>query len=380
MAEGFLSKLGPIQRALRKTELAGWLLVDGGHNRVAQLLLSALGKPRRRYAFWVPAEGFPVSVVHRLDTGIGSRFPGESCEYDSWRSFRDRLGTLLPKGKRIAMEYAPMGSHPYLDQVSAGVLELVRSYDVFVVSSGDLLAQFLGPLSDAEKSGHRALAGKLDHVFSETCSRLTAQQQQEGISPEQRDTHAKHVLDHLIGEHGVEPLRVDARTMTSLSYGQFMLLHASAKESGCATELTRTVALQTSQHPIVQSHYDALHSGLAVVHDWMLSRMTQGRRVLAFEMDQLIRNHFVTCGVGDSMDHALGHAVGSVTPLGEAGLLDSFEALDTRQVFPNTAWVLKPSLKLENVRIQLSDTLLVGEAGVEWTSLSLATMPSVGTT
>src|SRR5215813_3213843 len=49
------------------------------------------------------------------------------------------LGGLLRGLHKVAMEYCPLGAIPYLSRVDAGIVELVRSLGMEVVSSGDLV-------------------------------------------------------------------------------------------------------------------------------------------------------------------------------------------------------------------------------------------------
>ena len=52
------------------------------------------------------------------------------------------MAALIAGSRRVAMEYAPRVSNPYVSQVDAGTIELVRGCGVEVVSSGDLIQQF----------------------------------------------------------------------------------------------------------------------------------------------------------------------------------------------------------------------------------------------
>src|SRR5436189_174064 len=57
--------------------------------------------------------------------------------------------------RRVAMEYAPRVSNPYVSRVDAGVIELVRNCGVEVVSSGDLIQQFEATWDDEQWQMHR---------------------------------------------------------------------------------------------------------------------------------------------------------------------------------------------------------------------------------
>ena len=57
--------------------------------------------------------------------------------------------------RRVAMEYAPRVSNPYVSRVDAGTVELVRACGVEVVSSGDLIQQFEATWDDDQWRMHR---------------------------------------------------------------------------------------------------------------------------------------------------------------------------------------------------------------------------------
>src|SRR2546430_14763901 len=65
------------------------------------------------------------------------------------------------------MEYCALGAIPYLSRVDAGTVELVRSFGVEVVSSADLVQQFLCGLSPAQIDTHRRAALAIDRAKDE---------------------------------------------------------------------------------------------------------------------------------------------------------------------------------------------------------------------
>ena len=56
--------------------------------------------------------------------------------------------------KRVAMEYCPRNANPYIGRVDAGTIELVQSFGVEVVPSGDLIQQFEATWDDDQEASH----------------------------------------------------------------------------------------------------------------------------------------------------------------------------------------------------------------------------------
>jgi len=135
-----------IQRALREQEgLEGWLFYDfRGSDPLGYrvLLLDPTMHVTRRWYYWIPAEGTPQKLVHRIEPHVLDALPGHSHAYVSWDQQRQLLERLLSGSRRIAMQYSPMNAVPYVSRVDAGTMELVRSFGVEVVSTGDLIQLF----------------------------------------------------------------------------------------------------------------------------------------------------------------------------------------------------------------------------------------------
>src|SRR5438046_5802700 len=74
---------------------------------------------------------------------------------------RSHLEALLTVGMRIAMENSPMNAIPYMSRVDGGTLELIRSYNVEVVSSANIAQRFIAQLSETQMESHREAGRRL---------------------------------------------------------------------------------------------------------------------------------------------------------------------------------------------------------------------------
>ncbi len=149
--------LQAVQASLREFRLDGWLLYDfRGSNLPARRVLGLDQKPpgSRRVLYFVPAEGAPAKLVHRIETGALDDLPGEKLVYLRWQELEAGVAELVRGRRRVAMEYAPRVSNPYVSRVDAGTIELVRDCGVEIVSSGDLVQQFEATWDDAQWQMH----------------------------------------------------------------------------------------------------------------------------------------------------------------------------------------------------------------------------------
>src|SRR5437868_9740944 len=154
--------LAKIQSALQQFGLDGWLLYDfRGSNVLARRIVGFADNQMgsRRWFYFVPTTGEPKKLVHRIESGVLDHLPGEKTIYLKWQELEAGVGELVRGTRRVAMEYSPKNSNPYVSRVDAGTIELVRSFGVEIVSSGDLAQQFEATWDDDQIAMHFEAAG-----------------------------------------------------------------------------------------------------------------------------------------------------------------------------------------------------------------------------
>src|SRR5215471_15958643 len=137
--------LKAIQAAVREYGFDGWLLHDfRGSNVLARRILDLEQRPvgSRRFYYFIPAQGEPRKLVHRIESGALDHLPGGKTIYLRWQELEAGVGSLVRGMKRLAMEYVPRNANPYVSRVDAGTVELVKSFGVDVQPSGDLIQLF----------------------------------------------------------------------------------------------------------------------------------------------------------------------------------------------------------------------------------------------
>ncbi len=151
--------LEAVQRSLSEFGLDGWLFYDfRGGNVLARRVLGLDQKApgSRRFFYYVPASGEPHKLVHRIETAALDDLPGAKSVYLKWQDLEAGVAQLVRGSHRVAMEYAPRVSNPYISRVDAGTIELVTSCGVEVFSSGDLIQQFEATWDDSQWQMHLA--------------------------------------------------------------------------------------------------------------------------------------------------------------------------------------------------------------------------------
>ncbi len=387
-----IDRLGLVQLALRTEKLAGWLLVVGpGRNRVAEQLLGLATAPSRRLFCWIPHEGFPTVVAHPLDQTIAGGLPGDTKLYRSWDELRQRLGRVLVAHDRIAMEHAPMGSHPYLSIVDAGTVELVRSYGAYVVSSGELSAQVLGPVEEVSLKAHEQAAVELDEVVRRWLRAIGDL----GVGTSHGSCEA--LLREALFAANLHPLVVDLKLQTPrfevdyddwlaeeepvLRKDQLLGLHVVARPTAgppTTAELRRSASVGLPAADSLHDAYQALGHAMDTAATLVASRREGGLSIRGYEVDQAARDALQRAGLIRGVTHRLGHALGPVPCFGEVGLLDCSEAIETRPLLSHTAWAMTPTVRRHGAFVRASrNAFLGGSGGLKWTSQGPARLPVV---
>src|SRR5690606_10634631 len=137
--------LAAVQSALQSLNLDGWLLYDFRSLNVLARRIAHFPEDltaSRRWFYWIPANGQPHKLVHRIEDSVLDHLPGDRTIYLRWQELEAGVRQLVEGATTIAMEYSPRNGNPYVSRVDAGTIELVRAFGPDVVSSGDLVQMF----------------------------------------------------------------------------------------------------------------------------------------------------------------------------------------------------------------------------------------------
>src|SRR5438132_4811055 len=97
--------LASVQTALRDLGLDGWLLYDfRGLNVLARRVvdLPADRLLSRRWFYFVPAQGEPRKLVHRIEPAALDFLPGGETVYLKWQELEAGVGAILGEAKKVA--------------------------------------------------------------------------------------------------------------------------------------------------------------------------------------------------------------------------------------------------------------------------------------
>jgi len=371
--------LGAIQSELQKAGLDGWLFFDHhGRDPLAYRVLGLppLGHVTRRWYYFVPACGEPCGLVHQVEPHMLGALPGAKIPYARWQELEAGLRQLLQRAKKIAMQYSPRCAVPYVANVDAGTVECVRALGVEVVSSAELIQVFEATWTPAQLEMHLEAGRRVDLIRREAFDHI------------RQATRAGQPLD----EHGVQRfvMRRFAESGLVTDAPPIVGANANAADSHYAPPETGSAPIRRGDMLLLDL-WAKLDEQEAVFYDitWMAycgeevpERMREAFRIVAaardagirlvqeavaagrtlrgFEVDDAVRGHIESCGMGALVRHRTGHNIGRDVH-GAGANMDNFETHDERPVIPRTCFSIEPSLYLPDFGVRTEINLFVGE-------------------
>jgi Xaa-Pro aminopeptidase len=374
--------LPAIREALTELNLDGWLLYDlHARNSVAANLLG-LGDLSRRFFVLVPRTGDPIAVTHGIEELPWTHWKWERHTYVAWRELDEVLATLLARRGRVAMEFSDRDAVPAVDLVPAGVVELVRSTGVQVVSSGELLTRFYARWSDDDVASHRrasaVLAAGADTVFDRIADGIRAGDTvtegaaRDWVIDELRSRGCGVGADTIVaaGANGANPHYSPVGAGAPFENGQVVLLDLWAKESEDSV-----YADQTWMAWLGEAVPDRAANVFAIVRDgrdaavqFLEDAWKEKRTVAGGEVDDVTRGIITDAGYGAFFIHRTGHSIDRDTH-GMGPNIDNLETREVRRLIPGIGFSIEPGIYIpDEIGVRSEINVYIGPNGPEVTT------------
>jgi Xaa-Pro aminopeptidase len=373
--------LHAVQSAIQEQGIDGWLLYDfRGLNILARRVLAIPTDAMlsRRWFYYVPAQGEPRKLVHRIEPHALQGLPGSQQSYLRWQELEAGVNKLVAGAHRVAMEYVPRNANPYVSRVDAGTVELVRSRGVEVVPSGDLVQRFEACWDDEQWAMHLEAARHTRCAFDVAFAFITDNVRRRGSV---RETEVqKCILDHFqahhlvtdhppicaVGAHSGDPhYEPGAASDGTIRAGDFVLIDLWAKldkPRAVYSDLTWTAFVG----PSVPERYEEVFQIVARARDAAIARVQEAfaqRLPLAgWEVDQAAREVIERAGYGDYFCHRTGHSIGQETH-GNGANMDNLETREERRVLPRTCFSVEPGIYLPEFGVRSEVNVFIDAGG-----------------
>jgi Xaa-Pro aminopeptidase len=356
--------LTAVQSALQQLGFDGWLLYDfRGLNLLARRVVG-LGSDAllsRRWFYFIPAKGEPRKLVHRIEPHALDALPGSHQMYLRWQELEAGVGALVKGVRRLAMEYVPRNANPYVSRVDAGTVELVRSFGVEVLPSGDLVQLFEACWDDEQWALHLEAAKHTRSAY-DVAFGFIAQRVRHGGSVRETEVQ-KCILDHFaahdlitdhppicaVGPHSGDPHYAPGPDSDApIREGDFVLVDLWAKCNkplSVYSDLTWTAFAGKE----VPQRYRDIFNIVARARDAAIAKVrgafAAGKPLQGWEVDQAAREVIDQAGYGQYFCHRTGHSIGQETH-GNGANMDNLETREERRVLPRTCFSVEPGIYL----------------------------------
>ncbi|MEO8373205.1 MAG: M24 family metallopeptidase [Candidatus Solibacter sp.] len=371
--------LAAIQQELRKQNLDGWLFFDH-HLRdplAYRILGIPTGKVSRRWYYMIPAEGEPKGMEHRIERNTLAGLPGEMIPYSSWPEQLAALGRLTSGMKRVAMAYSPMCAVPYVANVDAGTIELVRSTGVDVVTAAELIQMFEAKWTPAAFESHMEAGRRVDKVRAGAFE-LIRERTRNGAplqEVEVKDFVRKGFADAgLLTDSGPivgcnanasNPHYEPSATVTNpIKTGDWVLLDMWAKldQPGAVYyDITWTCFCGDTPTDEHRKVFNTVRDARDAAINKVQSSIAAGLDLRGFEVDDACRAVIVNAGYAEYFTHRTGHSIG-VEVHGNGANMDNFETHDERRVMPWSCFSVEPGIYLPNFGVRSEINMFIGDS------------------
>jgi Xaa-Pro aminopeptidase len=320
--------------------------------------------------------------VHRVEPHQLDSLPGDKALYARWQELEPSLRTLLGDARNVAIQYSPRCSIPYVANVDAGTVELIRSLGVEIVSSAELIQIFEARWTQAQVEMHFEAGRRIDRIRAEAFEKV------------RHATRAGVALD----EYGVQQFVMQRFSEQDLvtNHPPIVGANVNAADSHYAPPSAGSAPIRRDDLVLLDL-WAKLNDPDAVYYDvtWMAycgenvpSRMTEAfaavvgardagvrfvqqaiadaRALRGFEVDDAVSGHLHACGMDPYIRHRTGHSIGREVH-GVGANMDNFETHDERAVIPRTCFSIEPALYLPDFGVRTEINLLVEEHGARVT-------------
>ena len=379
--------LDAIQSALREAGHDGWLFYDHHHrDPIGERVLGLDPKAHitRRWYYYVPADGPPRKLVHRIEEGRLDSLPGSKGLYSSWQELATGLEVMLRGATRLAMQYSPDNAIMYVSMVDAGTVEFLRRMGKQIVGSADLVSQFEAVLSEEQIASHGVAQKAIDIILEEAWRKIGRTLRPASGSPGELTEFAVVQFlsdamrcEGLVWENGPN-VSVNANSSDShyeptaehtapIRLGDFVLIDIWGrlnKPGSIFYDITWTGVVGREPTEREQHVFETVRNARDAAIGAVERAFAAGRPIRGFEADDAARAFIRNAGFGEYFTHRTGHNIAQEIH-GPGAHLDNLETHDERLLLPNTCFSVEPGIYLPEFGVRTEVDMLTAP-GKAW--------------
>jgi Xaa-Pro aminopeptidase len=383
----FDAKLEAMQAAIREAGFDGWLFYDHHHrDPIAGRILGLDEKAHvtRRWYYFVPAEGEPRKLAHRIEQGRLDALPGAKGLYSSWQELARGLEAMLAGARTLAMQYSPNNAIMLVSMVDAGTVEFLRGLGKQIVSSADLVSQFEAVLSEEQVLSHGVAQRAIDAIVAEGWLEI-GRRLRPGSGAAGSYTEFDHMQwlseamrrEGLVWDDGPN-VSVNANCSDShyeptaelsspIKEGDFLLVDIWARVNQPGSvyyDITWTGVVGREPTEREQLVFETVVNARDAAISAVEQAFARGLTICGYEADDAAREVIRAAGFGEFFTHRTGHNIG-VEIHGAGANLDNLETHDVRRLLANTCFSVEPGIYLPEFGVR-SEIDMLTAPGKAW--------------
>ncbi|ANM29704.1 hypothetical protein ABI59_09115 [Acidobacteria bacterium Mor1] len=373
-----------MQQALRDAGVDGWLFYDFHHRDLMAYRILGLDTAEmasRRWFYFMPAQGEPVRLCHKVEPRKLDSLPGRQEFYLAWTELHEKLRQILSGVGKLAMQYSPMCNIPYVSVVDAGTIELIRSMGPEVVSSAGLVQQFEAVTDQEGLDSHRRAGDKIHEIKNEAFL-MMSDALREGRAVTEFEVQ-QHIVQRFAEEglydddehpivgfndHPADPhFQPTAENAYTLKAGDTILLDLWARETeppGIFYDVTWCAYAGTEPPAEYVKIWNTVCAARDAAIELVRERFGSGTPCHGYEVDQACRDVVVREGYGEHFLHRTGHSIG-IKVHGNGANIDNLETKDDRLLVPGICFSIEPGIYLPGkMAVRTEVDMFIGLDGV----------------
>jgi Xaa-Pro dipeptidase len=370
--------LEQIQSALREQQVDGWLFYDHHHRDPIAYRILGLSDSlhvSRRWYYFIPAEGQPRKLTHRVESGKLASLPGSGQLYSSWQELEAGLRTMLEPYKKLAMQYSPRNAIMYVSLVDAGTVEVLRDMGKTIVSSADLVSRFEAVLTPEQIASHYEAQRHIDEIVSAVWKHIATRLRSGGAAP-LNEYEVMVWLQEAMRRAGIADgygpnVSVNANSSDShyeptsafskpIREGDFLLIDiwgCMDRPGTCFYDITWTGVVGREPNEQERQVFSAVAQARDAAIKTVQDAFAAGKPLAGWQADDAARAVIRNAGFGDYFTHRTGHSISTETH-GNGANLDNLETHDERLILPYTCFSVEPGIYLPEFGVRSEINML----------------------
>src|SRR5271167_2485829 len=376
--------LSAIQQALRERNIDAWLFYD--HHHRDPIAYRVLGLPdglmvTRRWYYLIPAQGEPIKLVHKIESGHLDALPGVKKQYAGWQELFDGLKQILAPHRDVAMQYSPNNFVFTISMVDAGTADMIRGLGKNIISAADLIAQFEATLTDEQIQSHFAARDVIDSVTAEAFKEIGRRVRNGGtheLEIQQFFMEAFHRENMITDDPPIVAVNANssnphyepsASRPVPIREGDLVLLDVWAKKNTPGAvyyDITWMGFVGNAPSDRMQEIFEIVRDARDAGVKTVLDAVNSGRPIAGWEVDHAVRSHIKQAKYGDYFIHRTGHSIATEVHSNGANM-DDLEIHDERRILPKSLFSIEPGIYLPEFGVRLEVDVLVRPKSAEVT-------------